>query len=356
MFLRLWREVAPNAAAWLPLALLLSMPVTSRVLRNYPLDALVALFGLVAVWGAWRSLRHAKYLLVVIVACVVGVLIKGPVALFPIGAPACFSVLMQGDWRRGFIQSVVVTLGVAGLLGLVLLDADALLALQSYFSSQVLASISGVRPAEHGRSYLLLRLGLNLGVVGLLVALAALLGKYKRSLPLSREFWCFVLIGVSACLPLLISPRLYRHYLMPGMPYFAIAAAMLLNVPKPTLRWPLLWGGVFVLTVALARGAWVFAQPGKDAQVLADAALITRTLGAQQSPASAVDFCHAELRLQTYLARHHQIRSSVLRSRQGSRVYRVCPGQPTQEGFNPLVSLSGSLFLWGRLDAKGSAN
>jgi 4-amino-4-deoxy-L-arabinose transferase-like glycosyltransferase len=342
----LWRTVAAQRAAWVPLAILFCMPLVTNVLKNYTLDSLVAMTALISVSAAWRSYSQPLWLFVVAVGCLVGLFIKGPVALFPLGAAGCFAVVLHNNWLRAFWQSCVVAAIVVVGIGLVLTNDAAMETMLRYFDNQVIASVVGERPPEHGRGMVFATLARNLAGVVVMLMLAWWV---RGSLQCSRVCLCFLLIGLSATIPLLISARQYPHYLFPGLPFFAIAAALALDVPQISWRNHVLWAGAAVLlVVAITRGVVHFGQAGDHEEILADVGVIAAHVdsSAQGSDSAVLGFCAPLFRHQAYLARHHGIRSTVDSNPGISREYLVCGERRSLVGYVNIATLDGNQALW----------
>jgi 4-amino-4-deoxy-L-arabinose transferase-like glycosyltransferase len=353
MIVGLARDVTPTRkCGWWSLLIFFLMPVTTYTLKNNALDSMVAATALVAVWMAWHGRKKMWLNLLVGLACVLGFLIKGPVALFPLAAPACFAIIMDKDFRQLLITSAWTAVPVA-IACLLLLPVDsAVIFLQRYFENQVLASLAGDRLIVHGRGYQLLQLLNNLAVA----TVATLVGwVLTRSIRFSREFWSFFVIGLLGALPLLLSPRQFKHYLLPSMPFFAIGAGTLIQFVLPLWRKAIAWMVICaVMTLGVVRAGWHFAELGSDADELQDAAIIAAALG----PSRQVLFCENDLQIRTYLARHHGVVSKMVKGNTSADVdvsFLICATDRglQAEKITELAPLANGLFLWRRVLVTG---
>jgi len=333
----LWSRIEKQLAWW-PLALFFLMPVTTYALKNNSLEGLLTLMTLLGVMAAWAG-RHKPLLNVLVgLASLCAVMIKGPVGLFPLIAPACFALILLGDLRRALINSIIA--GVTLLLGFALLLAfePARISLLNYLDGQLLASLSGARTIEHGRAYLIGQLLLNVASGSALVVLVGLL---RRRFKIPREFWAYFAIALAASLPLLISPRHYRYYLLPSLPYYAICLGLIVQPQVKRLRRDYVWVvAAVIFTVAALRFYWHFGMPGVDANELNDAALIARV-----AEAETLGYCAANLQRRAYLTRYYGLRSSWIRADEALGYY-VCESDFSDERFIRVTTLSENLTLW----------
>lgn len=351
MVVRLAREISPGGKhGWWSLLIFFAMPVTTYALKNNTLESMVAATSVLAVWAAWHGRATMWLNLLVGLACVVGFLIKGPVALFPLTAPACFALIMDKDVRQMLVASALTGLPLA-IACLVLIQVDsAMVFLQSYFENQVLASLVGDRFIVHGRGYQVLQLLNNLAVAATATAVGWVL---TRSIRFSPQFWSFLTIGLLGALPLLLSPRQFKHYLLPSMPFFAIAAGTLIQFVLPQWKkskaWIVICG---VMTLGVIRAAWLFGEYGNDADELQDAAIIATAMG----PHRQVQFCKNDLEVRTYLARHHGVVSTTGKADtpvDPDVMFIICATITPPAGFamSPHAVLVSGLTLWQRAPA-----
>ena len=231
---RLYRDVGGRSDYWLPIALLVLMPAASYTLKNNFLENTLTLLTLAACLCAWRAPNNWRWTVLTALAVVLAVGIKGPVGLFPLAAPWLFGWLGAGQFQAGLRSSLAASALVAVGLAAVLLHPPAFAAAEAYWQSQLVRTFAGERLPDHGRIYLLGQLGLNLG----LAAVAALvLGGWRESAwkAHGRQAGAMLAVALCAALPLLLSPRQYRHYLLPSLPLFAIGLSLLTTPRLPRL-------------------------------------------------------------------------------------------------------------------------
>jgi hypothetical protein len=235
----IWRSAyGPSDARnhdWLPLALWIAVPVVSWTVVGNLLETTVAVFAaaavatVVAVAGSRPRVALAGG--AVSGLCVVGaVLVKGPVGLFPLVAPAAVALLQER--RRGLPWCAAGQWVAAAACGMILSTAPGSgESLTRYFNQQVMAALAGRREVS-GSSFaivveLLQGVWLPIAIVSAIV-IAAARGWHRSSTRDRRMALAFTLIGLAGTLPILASPKQSGHYLMPAVAFYAIAAGALL--------------------------------------------------------------------------------------------------------------------------------
>lgn len=342
----LWRGLNEGqmSAAWWPLLIFWAMPVTTFAVKNNTLESLLTLIALVAVIAAWYSLRHRALVFVVALLCFLGCLVKGPAALFLLGVPGCFAVVMRHDWRLALVNSGALMTGFVLLAGALWCYEPAQKFLTQYWQTQVVASLSGQRTVEHGRGELLGWWAYNLSIAA---AMSGLCWWYTQQHHGRRSFWALLIIGISAVLPLLISPRHYRHYLLPGMPYFAIAAGLVVGAPRVAIHPKIIWALAGVLGVLMVgRGFVAFGLPGDHKQALVQVESVAQWRAQSPVRGDWVGYCADDLRQRAYLARHFGTRSVVGPQPRADTL--VCQQGADVPGYEITETLPHGLVVWRR--------
>jgi len=289
------------------------------------LEALLAVLTLAAVGLALTAMRKTTLkasLLASIgsAACLwAAFLTKGPVALFPLAVPAIYWLCFRNDIkiRKAATVTSVLTGGfiVFGVLTF-LIWPESTENLRKYIDSQVLAALNGTRTTYHHRDNHFYILG-KLSVVLLPTLLLAMLGYWggkKKNIPANklklRAAAFAALVGLSASLPLAISPKQSYYYLLPAMPYFALSASLIVVPFLESLNSSKRWGyGLAALLLLLNGGALlnVVNSVGKtvsrDAAVIADVENFGPTLQAEGIVGASSTTAH----LVGYLARNWDV-------------------------------------------------
>lgn len=232
-----------------PLALLMAL-IAGRVnwgFANGLLDNLLAVFSLTAVLLVVSAYDRptpglsAKRLALVALAGLaicLSLMTKGPVGLFPLATPAIYWLVFR---RPTFLVMVldsliILTVILLFLAALYAFDASRE-AVDRYVSAQLTSSLSGARGHYGGGVYVFRKiLGVNGYSLGIL-ALAALaswrfkLGK-KDSVTRNQRFQraaFLILIGMSASLPIGLSPRVANFYFNTSLLFYSAGFAVLVS-------------------------------------------------------------------------------------------------------------------------------
>lgn len=243
---RLWKkgfQENPALASLWPLPLIFWL-LNEVIYLFYPgniLEPTMGVFTLLSVLFLWTAAEKKAfqssigYLVVGGLALFGATLCKGFVGLFPL---ALFFLHWLAFRSTSFWQmisnSVVVTALLLLSYLLLLTDSSAFESLGKYIDSQVLASINAERTAYHHRDshfYILKRL-LEVSIPSLILMGLLLYPSFKQKPAYFDNKTTglalfFSLIGVSASFPLMVSPKQSFYYLLPAIPFFALAMASL---------------------------------------------------------------------------------------------------------------------------------
>jgi hypothetical protein len=243
-------------------------PIVSNTLENNLLEVPAALFALGSVYiflkGVLQKRNSLLYALLFSLALLAAFLSKGPVALFPFALPFFYFILFSKEYKftkmllaYGYIVLFLL------LFSLVLYTyAPSNHYFTMYIDKQILASISGARgEGEHFK--LLSQLLIDFSSIFLVSLIALFAGKVKpMDIGFSKIVFLFVLIGLSASLPLEISPKQHDYYIFPSLPYFALALGLVFSSALTTLLKKAGGYKLFLVlnTVAMVALIFIFVQ------------------------------------------------------------------------------------------------
>jgi 4-amino-4-deoxy-L-arabinose transferase-like glycosyltransferase len=298
--------------SWLPVLLWITIPVCFWAYQNNLLEATMGVFTIAASYALMLAMDkkgNLRLLLIILASGLIslGFLTKGFPAFFPLSVLAIHYLVYKRHSLLDFIKFTVLQLGaLAVLLALIFHSPEARGFLYSYLDVQVVKSIQGDYMVDP-RSFIVLRLLRELMApffLLLLIFLISWLNKKKAVFVYFRDgmFWknflFFLLIGVSASLPIMISLKQMGFYLLPALPFFVLAISTVLaplivdfcsknlNAAAQRLSVP-----VFVIAVAAIFIHTFFnaSNPSRDKELIADVrglqAVIERnsTIGADPS-------------------------------------------------------------------------
>ena len=219
----------------------LAFPIVAYTLENNLLEIPATFFVLMSVYIFLRAVIHKSnslfYPFLFSLALLGAFLVKGPVTLFPLALPFFYFILFFKEYSfftalKFYLFTAIFLFAFAGLL---YSYAPSNHYFSIYFHNQILSSLNGSRG---GDDHFKLTQQVLLDFVGFfLISLAASFIQYKKTLKLSfsKTFWLFIFIGLSASLPLEISPRQSDYYLFPSYPFFAIALSLVFTEPITAL-------------------------------------------------------------------------------------------------------------------------
>ncbi len=296
---------------WLPL---LMWGISSTILWAYPnnvLECTMTVFDIVAVlllMQAMQKLRRANvYIIAGAVAIVSAFLVKGPVGLFPMAVPAVHwlacrkHAISYAIDKTAFLFLCVAFLFVA----LFAFDGPRYL-LTNYLNDQLFNSLAGKREqveSSLGRLQLLVYLltemlpaiVLTVLLFGMGKLLKAKSGNYTETHGKNALF--FLLMGLCASLPIMVSIKQRSFYLVPSIPFFAIGLALLIypsivgltnkyTLPAKASRYFTVLSGI--ITIACIPYLWQKTDEiGREKELITDVAIIAKVI----PPADTVGMC-----------------------------------------------------------------
>lgn len=282
---RIWATLLRHVGAerlvgyfWLVIVCLAVTPKWAWAYRNNVLENTLTLFSLIAVWlillASLRNSFRAGSLFTIgaAVCCFLALLTKGLVGLFVLAVPALCWIVFRVDWRRiSLIYAVLLPSMAALWLGLLYAMPEAVQYFSQYIERQLVSRVGAGGEGLRLIPKLLQELLPMLAV--LFIAAAAYRKKIVfRLAPWSRASVLALFIGLSASLPLVLGDMVSSHYLLPSIPFYALAVAIVIaglvdaanqGTPlvlraKPGWRFAVAYGALcFVL------GIWLATQVGQ---------------------------------------------------------------------------------------------
>ncbi|MFZ5551937.1 MAG: ArnT family glycosyltransferase [Bacteroidota bacterium] len=220
-------------SSWPVVLLWLLVPITFWIYKNNVLEILLTTFTLLSLLCFARMLFSQGVILGV--ACIFGYsffifcacLTKGPVGLFPLAVPAIYILLKRNEGIKKVLVFYVVAAVFLFLLSLMIyLNDDFREYFTRYFSGQVEKSLSGERENASFRFKTFTDVLFNFffplfySLIFILIFRQWKNVKWKKP---GKPVWFFLLVSLSASLPVLISPKQREMYIAPAMPYFVLA-------------------------------------------------------------------------------------------------------------------------------------
>ena len=254
---------------------------------------------------------------------------KGPVGLFPLVAPAIYWLI----FRRPNLTSVVIDIFIilvilAIFLALLYSFTASREALERYLAVQLIPSLRGDRGTLGGGFNVLRKIIAINGYSIIITALAAFFGrrfvlsKENQDLGRVRRKWAlfFLTIGISASLPIGLSPRVAYYYFNPSLLFYSLGFCLLAG---PAIMTGLsqmgerasryLWfASVLALLISITVVIANFGRPGEDEQTIKQAASINKFVCSGHADCKPIisacgDTVRNDQALLTYLLRRYKI-------------------------------------------------
>lgn len=235
-------EVQFQRLFWLPILLWTTIHAVYWAAKNNMLETTLSVFALWAVLQMIVAIqtsgsRRFLHFFLGAFLTILCFLSKGPVGLFPLAVPFLYGLAHRknyGIWKGLFDGAIVVAMvGVMATL-LFLLRPEAWDFIVTYYHQQVGASIAGTRNPE--TRFKIVREVFFQFIPALLATVLFFSIRYRfkkfQFFPVNAmskgALFCF-LIALSASLPMMISPKQMGFYVVPSIPYFALALAFVLS-------------------------------------------------------------------------------------------------------------------------------
>lgn len=320
---------------WLPLFLWYFIPSVIWGNPNNLMDNNLLTFCLLALLFASDGLfsqRRIWLKMTLAGACVfLGIMTKGPVALYPIAAPFLFyAVIHRTTWFRGIFQSIWIGLIAIGLFALMLvLIPEARNYFENYWEKRLGVVISGIRADAELSGWARLSIFgiLAKELAGVAVIFFALFfisrNKKNQGERIISNFnpqkisLLFLLLGLASALPLMLSARQSGMYIIAGLPMFALAAGYF-HLPllrswlgEPSEKTARFLKKLSVFSVAgffilLVYDLFLFGKPGREKALLNDLPYLQQTLPKGEKIA-VCEKLMSDLHAHTYLQRFHHL-------------------------------------------------
>jgi hypothetical protein len=240
----LWRCMTPPGATlagtWFPVLLFVVTPMTSWALANNMLENTLTLFIVLAVWFCVLSLQNPTiffsclYGILAGLSMICALLIKGPVAMFPLVVPLMSLIHATHKPRKLWTTGIILLMTCMVSVGILLsTHAAAAHFSKQYLRQQVLASVTGERETSPSR-FDVLRVVSREHLVPLLVGgmLTAVVYRLRPGTMFTinhRLFLYYLGIALAGSLPILLSAKQKRWYAFPSFPFYTMAIAVVFN-------------------------------------------------------------------------------------------------------------------------------
>lgn len=277
MLRRIWVLFMPEGhRAWIPQLLWTLTPTVVWVHQNNLLEAPLSAAILCVVWLLFEGTIKRNYFWSVLagVMLLIGISIKGPVALFPLMTLPIMAVLFPEHRKAAILSMMTMTFSFSAMFSyLYLYEPNFSAFFQGYMDRQLLPTLLGKR--EQAGSVLLSLFEVGKQLFLPLVVLIVLRIRSKKSYTLKKESAFFLLLALCGTLPFFFMDRQHHYYFMPSMAFWMLGFAMLLEQrPYPWSIQRKKWVKVLSLSnfamwfVAIALSIFFSKSPSRDRRMI----------------------------------------------------------------------------------------
>jgi hypothetical protein len=243
---RIWHQVGGRErGAWFPLLTFILFPITGYVLSYNWLEHIltlnIVLTATLLIGALQAHTARTAALLSALAGGLIftGILIKGPVALYPLALPFFWWLFLgRRDARRALLATAMMVTALVLAFGVLFAVSDEGYAFfRDYLQQQVVNSIQG-KNSVHARTKLLESL-LTEELVAPLVVFAIAMFVTRtgwRTLDSRGPFPFFLAMAIAGSLPLMVSQKQNDYYLFISMPFYALAIAALFEPLRRVLE------------------------------------------------------------------------------------------------------------------------
>lgn len=223
--------------AWLPVLLWISTERVFWSINQNMLEVTMSFFSLLSVYllhSAEEKAGRRKFLRMFLAALMLlaAFLSKGFPGLFPLGFYFCQALSLPEKKISSFLKPTLLVLFYFCLAAALLLifQPEAKESLLKWFLQQVAGSVQGQDRTGLRWPFISGFFQQLLPMLALIFLQIIVLKLRKKEIPkLLPALKLLLLTGLSAFVPLLVSPKLSFYYFVPAIPYFALAAALYLQ-------------------------------------------------------------------------------------------------------------------------------
>lgn len=232
LIVKIWQHLKFKNA-WIAVFIWFTIPIIFWTATNNMLENTLTVFTTLSVLFFLKSNDKNKtfFILLTGISITLGILSKGLVALFPIALPLFYFLVNKNNsvWNMLLETFALVIISILPLILLYKFNNQAHIFFENYYKNQLIKSFNYEN--VNTRFYILFQTLLQLVFPISLILILMTLKKIKK-LKVDLEFKnsiFFLLIAVSASLPLMISLKQSTQYLIPSMPFFSICFAIIIN-------------------------------------------------------------------------------------------------------------------------------
>jgi hypothetical protein len=234
-----WRLLSEGEAErnnyWIPILFWLIIPIVAWSYKNNLLENVTGLFSLFAVYFLLSALIYSRNLLLFPASLFIffAFLSKGFVGLFPIAVPFVYGALYGSRKKAIFNSLVIIVCLFCFFVGMYLLFPELIINLKFYLNQQLLPALQNKREITTSyRFKLIFDLLLDLSIP-IILLIGFWYYEWKNHVKIiefkNKKFLLFIFIALTASIPLIISLKQRKFYLIPSIPFYALSFGFLLH-------------------------------------------------------------------------------------------------------------------------------
>ncbi len=291
---QLWKLIVSEEYkkhSWLPVLLWMIVPIISWSFNQNMLENTLSLFTLFSVISIVKGIKTNLFAWTIIGSSliVLGFLSKGFVALFPLIIPMIFSVTHLV--KRAYIHQIILIFSLSIQSLVIYLKFPFLVDnLTSYLQQQLLPALQGQREiTTHNRFSILGELALELLIPIAIIGIFIMITKSKKTLALSKNKPALIfnlVVGLSASIPLIVTLKQRKFYLVPSIIYFSTSIAIFIVpiidrvVKKMPLRLGKILSYLFSIWIVIVSifSIYSFENYSRDEAKIKDLEMLVRIL------------------------------------------------------------------------------
>ncbi len=236
----LWKELNHEIKkAWLPVILWLSIYAVQFSAINNVIENTLQFFDLLSVLFLFKAMRNKNMFLNIFLGLFflfLASMSKGIQGLFPIAVPVCYWIAFRiSSAKKSIAITFFLIAAMTGIYFLMIQSPEILESYKAYFASRFPGFPNTPHANTHYRVQLFFELLVEL-LPPIILCIAVFLfikRKLRINIPVASEqkriSFFFLLTGLCASLPLMISYEQRFFYLTTSMPYFVLALSVLIE-------------------------------------------------------------------------------------------------------------------------------
>jgi 4-amino-4-deoxy-L-arabinose transferase-like glycosyltransferase len=251
-----WGLVSDNTEMkshyWLPILFWLLVPMVSWSYKNNLLENTMGVFSVFSVYFILRALIENKIVFIFWggLFIVLAFLSKGFVGIFPLIVPLIFGMVFNQSKKSLSYFLFIIIFTVFTMFLLVKLSPEIVENITKYFEQQLFPALNNKREiTTSNRFKIVFDLILDLSIILIFVfyfVFSEWKSKSKELFFGNKNFLFFILVAISASIPIIISLKQRKFYLIPSIPFYALAFSFLVyqstkerldRIPAGALKW-----------------------------------------------------------------------------------------------------------------------